>query len=82
MITKKKNAFWSDPLFYLCSTDETRCCPCGIMTLKLENGSFAKSDNFDATDLRFQSEGYVTVKAHWHYEEIVVQKRTVRGTNS
>ena len=41
---------------------------------QLETGSSVNSDNFDATDLRFQSVGYVSVKAHWHYEEIV-QKR-------
>ena len=28
------------------------CCPCGIVTLNLENGS-SVNDNFDATDLRF-----------------------------
>ena len=36
----------------------------GYDPLNLENGLFLNSDNFDATKLRFQSEG--NVKAHWH----------------
>ena len=37
----------------LCWADETWCCPCGIVTLNLENGSSVNSDNFDATDWGF-----------------------------
>ena len=29
------------------------CCPCGIVTLNLENGLSVNSNNFDAIDLRF-----------------------------
>ena len=44
---------------------------------QLKNGSSVNKDNFDVTDLRLKSVGYVKVKAHWHYEEIV-QKRNAK----